>query len=138
MLFTNTLPIFIPDFNKVISAHPNYFYTYYNRGTSYGKLGYYQFALDDLNKAIQLKPDYVEAYNNRGIVLDKLGLYQKAIDDFNEAIRLKPDYADAWTNRALSFLNLGDKKQGCFNAEKGCELGKCKMLKAAEEKGSCD
>jgi tetratricopeptide (TPR) repeat protein len=127
----------IDDFNKAISLYPDYTDTYYDRGTSYGKSGQYQLAISDFNKIISLKPDNIEAYNNRGIVYTQMGIYQKALDDFNEAIRLKSNYADAYYNRAMVYLNQRDNISCCRDALKACELGKCKLLEAANTRGLC-
>jgi protein O-mannosyl-transferase len=125
------------DYNKVISLTPNTPDAYYFRGSFYGKNGQSRLAINDFNKAIELNPDYIQAYNNRGNAYADMGQYQQAIENFNEAIRRNPDYADAYNNRAFVYLNQGDIISGCRDAQKACELGNCKMLKAAKSKESC-
>ena len=128
----------IEDFNQAIRLKPDYALFYNNRGTIYDDLGQHQRAIVNYNDAIRLKPDYADAYYNRGIIYGRdLGKYQRAIEDFNEAIRLKQDYAEAYNNRASAYLNQGDNISGCRDARKTCELGNCKLLKAANTRGLC-
>jgi tetratricopeptide (TPR) repeat protein len=95
-------------------------------------------AIEDFNNAIRLKPDYADtAYNSRGSVYYKLGQYQMAIEDFNNAIRLKPDDADAYNNRGIVYFTQGNNKPGCFDAQRACALGNCKILEIAKTKGLC-
>ena len=126
----------IDDFNKAIQLRPDYAPLYY-RGYIYDNLGQYQSAIKDYNEAIRLKQDYVDAYNNRGGIYFKLGQYQLAINDYNEAIRLKRDYADAYNNRAFVYLYQGKKEPGCYDAQKACELGNCRILEGAKVRGLC-
>jgi lipoprotein NlpI len=60
-----------------------------------------------------------------------------AIKDFNTAISLKPDYAEAFNNRGTVYLNHGNNKLGCYDAQKACGSGNCKTLEAAKDRGSC-
>jgi len=77
-------------------------------------------AVEYLNNAIKLQPNYAETYYNRGVAYDKLGQYQRAIEDYNQAFRLNPDYAKAYNNRGINYLSQGNKKIGCFDAQKAC------------------
>jgi tetratricopeptide (TPR) repeat protein len=77
-------------------------------------------------------------YMNRGDAYARLGLYQSAIKDFNEAIRLKPDFGDFYSKRGAVYLNQGNNKPGCHDAQKACELGDCTILKAAQGRGDCN
>ena len=110
---------------------------YNNRGNAYYKLGQYQRAIEDYDKAISLQPDYVRAYYNRGTAYIKLGQYQRAIEDYNKTITLQSDYVLSYINRGIAYLLQGNKKLGCSDAQKACELGKCKILDIAKGKGDC-
>jgi len=123
--------------NKAIRITPDYAEAYNNRGSAYFKLGQYQRAIEDYNQAISLQPYYAEAYNNRGGAYYRLGRYQRAVENFNEAIRLKNNYTDAHSNRATFYLNQSSKELGCYDAQKACELGNCKILEMAKGKGLC-
>jgi tetratricopeptide (TPR) repeat protein len=123
-------------YNKAIRIKPDYL-LYGNRGNAFNKLGQYQRAIEDYNEIIHLKPDSAETYYNRGIAYNNLGQYQRAIEDYNEAIRLQPDYAYAYNNRGIAYLKQGNKEHGCSDAQKACELGNCKFLEVAKDKGYC-
>jgi protein O-mannosyl-transferase len=124
-------------YNEAIRLKPDYDETYYNRGNAYSKLGEYQLAIEDFNKAISLKKDHVNAYNNRGVIYDILGQYQLAIEDFNKVILLKEDFVAAYYNRGNAYFNRGNKELGCYDAQKACALGNCKLLETAKSKGYC-
>jgi tetratricopeptide (TPR) repeat protein len=127
----------IENCNQAIRLKPNDANGYYNRGIAYGKLGQHQREIEDYNQAIRLKPDDADAYYNRGTAYGALGQYQSAIENWNQAIRLKPNYAEAYNNRGTFYLMKGDKKLGCSDAQKACEMGVCKTLEWAKGKRYC-
>lgn len=127
----------IQDFNKVIDLDSGYLKAYNNRGLAYRALGDYKSALEDFNKAIRLDKDYAEAYYNRGVVYSKIGQHQRAFDDFNKSIFLRPNYAKAYDNRGAMYFNRGEKIRGCYDAQKSCEYGNCKLLDDAKRHGYC-
>ena len=69
-------------------------------------------------------------------VYKDLNQHQRAIKDFNTAIRLKRDYADSYNNRGTVYLNQGNNKLVCYDAQKACGLGNCKTLEAAKGRRS--
>ncbi len=127
----------IQHYNEAIIIKSDDEYTYYNRGLAYFKIGQQQRAIEDYNEAILLQPNFAEAYNSRGYAYTKLGQYQPAIEDFNKAIKLKPDYTYAYINRGVAYLTQRNKKLGCPDAQKACELGNCRILEIAKVKGDC-
>jgi tetratricopeptide (TPR) repeat protein len=127
----------IEDLNNAIRLRPDNAAAYNSRGAIFIKFGQYQMAIEDYNKTIRLKPDDADVYNNRGTIYTKLGQYQMAIEDFNNAIRLKPDDADTYFNRGIIYFTQGNNKSGCFDAQKACALGNCKILEVAKTKGLC-
>lgn len=127
----------IKDYNQAISLKPAYSEAFYNRGTLYSEIGQYQQAIEDFNQAISLQPNDAEAYHGRGFAYDKLGQYQQAIEDYNKAISLQPNYASAYNNRGIYFLSHGNKTLGCFDAQRACTLGNCKLLEMAKDNGFC-
>jgi tetratricopeptide (TPR) repeat protein len=127
----------IEDYDRAIKINPLFAESYNNRSLAYNELGNYKQAIEDLNRAIEINPSYIEAYNNRGNAYNKPGQYQRAIEDYNNAIRIKQDYADAYSNRGIAYLLQGNKKLGCLDAQKACELGNCKALEAAKSNGLC-
>ncbi len=56
-------------YNKVLNAHPNYFFARLNRGVLHWSQGAEYKALSDLTIAIQLKPQNIIAHYSRGRVL---------------------------------------------------------------------
>jgi tetratricopeptide (TPR) repeat protein len=127
----------IDDCSEAIRMKLDYIDAYNNRGNAYAELGQYQLAIENYSKAIRFRPDYVPVYVNRGNVYVKMAQYKKAIEDYNKAVSLKPDYLRAYENRANYYFNHGGKKLGCFDARKACELGNCRTLEAARDKGLC-
>ena len=127
----------IDNYNNAIHIRPDSYKSYHGRGTAYDKLGQYQRAIADYNETIRLNADYGTAYNDRGTAYGKLGQYQHAIADFNEAIRLKPHLAAIYNNRGFAYFLQGNKKLGCSDAQKACELGECRLSEWAEGKGYC-
>jgi tetratricopeptide (TPR) repeat protein len=88
---------------------------YYNRGTTYGKLGNHIKAIEDFNSAIEINPKYADAFSNRGSAYSLLGDQIHAIDDFNIAIKLYQSYAklnpklvNTYYNRGLVYSMLGN------------------------------
>ena len=124
-------------YNEAIRINPNYTEAYNNRGTLYGKFKQYQLAMEDFNKAIRLYPNYAEAHYNKGLTYFMIGQYQNAIEYYNKVINLKSDFADAYRNRALVYFKQGNRNLGCLDAQKACELGNCKTLESAKNKGYC-
>ena len=120
-----------------IKLQPKVFAAYYNRGIAYQRLGQHQRAIEDFNEAIRLKPDDANTYQNRGVTYNFLLQYQRAIEDFNKVISLKPDNADAYKCRGYVYFKQGNKKLGCSDAKKACDLGNCKFSELAKNRGDC-
>jgi tetratricopeptide (TPR) repeat protein len=127
----------IKDYNQAIILKPDYAEAFYNRGTINNTIGQYQRAIEDFNETIRLNPNDAEAYLGRGFTCDKLGQLQRAIENYSKSIWLIPDYDQAFNNRGVDYFSLGDNTQGCFDAQKACALGNCKLLKVAKDKGLC-
>jgi Tfp pilus assembly protein PilF len=127
----------IKDYDRAIEIRPGYATAYNNRGSAYNGLGNYRQAIEDLNRAIEIKPGYAEAYNNRAKAYNGVGNYRQAIKDLYRAIEIKQGYADAYYNRAIVYLKQGDNILGCRDAQKACELGDCKVLEMAKDRGLC-
>ena len=123
--------------NNAIRLQPNYANAYNIRGISYTKLEQYQRAIEDFNETIRLKPDFTNAYVNRGVAYALLLQYQRAINDFNKAIRLKPDNVNAYNSRGYVYFKQSNKKLGCQDAKKACNLGDCKLSELSKGNGYC-
>ncbi|MGD0277870.1 MAG: tetratricopeptide repeat protein [Smithella sp.] len=127
----------IEDYGRTIEINPVYSEAYNSRGFAYANLGNYKQAIEDFNRAIEIIPDYTMAYYNRGNAYADLGNYRQAIEDYGRTIEIKPGHAEAYYNRACIYLDQGDNISGCRDAQKACELGKCKLLEMAKSKGNC-
>lgn len=127
----------IEDCDNAIRLQSDYANAYSVRGLAYVKTAQYQRAINDYNEAIRLRSDDANAYFYRGDAYDNIGQYQRAIEDFNEAIRIKPDFEKAYNFRGIDYLRQGNKKLGCLDAQKACELGDCDLLKFAKVRGDC-
>jgi hypothetical protein len=127
----------IDDCSRAIEIKPGYVEAYTNRGNAYSYLGNYKQAVEDYNKAIEIKPDLTEAYLSRGVAYSGLGNYKQAIEDYGRAIDIRPNYAEAYNYRSAAYLSQGNKELGCPDAQKACELGNCKTLEIAKDKGAC-
>ena len=127
----------INDYNKAISLKPDNESYYNNRGVIYGKLGQYQLAINDYNKAISLKPDDTSPYINRAITYRNLGQYKLAIEDISKAISLNPGEAHYYNLRGKLYLMQRNNVLCCYDAQKACELGNCKLLEEAKNMGFC-
>jgi len=127
----------IDDCNEAIRLKPDYINAYNNRGNAYAGLGLYDLAIENYSETIRLMPDYIPVYVNRGDVYAKTAQYKKAIEDYSKAIYLKPDYLRALIKRANVYLKLDNENFACLDARRACELGNCKILEFAQDKGYC-
>jgi len=124
-------------YDEAIRIRPDYADAYYNRGLLHAALKRYQPAIDNYSKAIRLKPSH-QAYNNRGNIYARLGQYKDAVDDYSTAIRLEKNIPLFYMNRSSAYFKQSNKKMGCLDAQKACDLGKCDVLKEVKGKGFCD
>ena len=127
----------LKNYNEAIQLKPGYADAYNNRGTIYGRLGKYKLAIADFNKAITLRSDNALAYSNKGFAYSVMGEYQLAIEFYSKAITIKSNYADAYYNIAILYFKQGNKKLGCYHAQRSCEFGNCKILEDAKKQGAC-
>ena len=123
--------------NNAIKLQPNYAGAYHLRGNNYFTLKQYQRAIEDYNEAIHLNQNYADAYQSRGVAHTSLLQYQRAIDDFSKVIILKPDNVEAYKCRGYVYFNQGNRKLGCSDAKKACDLGNCQLSEMAKGKGDC-
>ena len=111
---------------------------YHEQGVDLAGSGKYQQAIVNFNQAIRLDPNNAKYYYNRGIAHGNLDQNQQALEDFDTAIRLNPNYAEAYSNRGFVYMvKLGNKKKACYDWKLACELGDCKNIRMAKEKGDC-
>jgi protein O-mannosyl-transferase len=123
-------------FNHTLQVTKNNYLAHNNLGLALLAEGKIEEAIDHYNKGIRIKP-YILIFNNRGVAYGELGQYKLAIEDFNNAIGLDPGYPAAYYNRGVAYLLQGKNKYGCQDAQKVCELGNCRLLEFAKDKGYC-
>jgi tetratricopeptide (TPR) repeat protein len=128
----------ISNYNKAIEINSRFANAYVTRANIYYEKEKYDQAMQDYNKAIEMNPRHGEAHCNRGMLYKSLGKYDRAIQDYNKAIQINPRFANAYNNRGfVYFVKLGDRKKGCSDWKRACELGKCNNYNFAKRNGDC-
>lgn len=129
----------ISDFDKAIEINPKYEKAYYNRGNAWGQKGDFDRAISDFDRAIELNPRYAAAYFNRGNAHGEKGRFDRAIADFDRVIELNPNYARVYGSRGIAYLlHLSDRKKGCLDFRRACQLGDCRAYQDAKKSGICE
>jgi len=98
-------------FSQAISAKPEEFHIYNDRGVAYKMAGNLEKALADYTKALELKPDYANALNNRGVIYLQKNSYDKAIEDLTEALKSTELKSKIQTNLGIAYARKGDHKE---------------------------
>ncbi len=94
-------------FQKATEKNPDNPDTWVVVGYCYGRLGYYEEAIESFKQAIRIKSDFAEAHFVLGLVYDELSRYQEAIESYKQAIRIKPDGVVVHNNLGNAYGNLG-------------------------------
>ncbi|MBF0608913.1 MAG: tetratricopeptide repeat protein [Magnetococcales bacterium] len=81
--------------------------------------------------------DDAKAYYHRGNDFAKNKDYDRAIENYSRAIAINPKYAEAHNNRGAAYLDKKDKRQGCTDLQRACELGVCKGYDKTRQSGVC-
>jgi tetratricopeptide (TPR) repeat protein len=104
-------------FSQAISAKPDEFHIYNDRGVAYKMTGNPERALADYTKALELKPGYANALNNRGVIYLQKDSYDKAIEDFTEALKSSELKSKIQTNLGIAYARKGDPKEAVKHLE---------------------
>ncbi len=98
----------ILDYTKAISCAPDFYYSYYMRGSTKTYIHDYIGALEDYNTSIDLDPNYAYTYFARGEVY-KMMIHepQLAEDDFNKILTLEDEIFQSSNCRQYALLHLG-------------------------------
>ena len=104
-------------FSQAITANPDEFHIYNDRGVAYKISGNPEKALADYTKALELKPDYANALNNRGVIYLQKGLYDNAIEDFTGALKSTELKSKVHTNLGVAYAQKGNHKQAVEHLE---------------------
>jgi tetratricopeptide (TPR) repeat protein len=109
-----------------------------NQGIALLELYRYDQAIADFTEALEINPKYVFAYKIRGLAYSEKGQYDKAISDYNKAIEISPRDAEAYNDRGHVYIAiLGNKKKGCSDLKRACELGSCEPYELTKREGLC-
>ncbi len=76
---------------------------YFDKGTSFLTLEFYEEAIEEFKHAIYMKSTYYEAFMQLGLIYLKLGRISMAIEEFNKALRLKPHLLEAHLHLAEAY-----------------------------------
>lgn len=97
----------IEEWDKVLTAEPEYAFGYYRRGWFKELTGDMEGAVEDLSMSIVLDPEYAYAYASRGDIYMKQGKTDLAIADFNKVIELE-DTPEKYECIHYAYHGLGD------------------------------
>lgn len=123
----------IDGFTACLKANPDantQFSAFFNRASSYSRLGQPQLALVDFEQALKLKPEFALGYLMRGdIYLWTLGDYPRAAQDLKLAYKLQPDHPEiisslAWVYAACPDPSYLDGKKALELSRKLVEMGR--------------
>jgi len=98
-------------FQKATEKNPDNADTWVAVGYCYGRLGYYEEAIESFKQAIRIKSDFAEAHSLLGLAYGGLGRRQEAIESYKQAIRIKPDFAEAYCGLGINYGVLGQMQE---------------------------
>ncbi len=97
----------IAEWDKVLTAEPEFAFGYYRRGWFKELTGDIEGAVEDLSMSIVLDPNYAYAYASRGDIYMKQGKSDLAIADFTKVIELE-DTPDKFECVHYAYHGLGE------------------------------
>lgn len=112
----------LADYNKSISAKPDFFQTYTFRGEIFLAKRELDSALKDFNKALIIKSDDILALRRRGEVYYLKDDFDKAIADLSEVIKLDGKNPNAYKFRAKVYRKLGKIEEAEADERKAAAL----------------
>ena len=113
----------ISSYNNAITAEPDFYLAYNNRGTIYFQQGKLEEALSDFDQAIKINPKYAPAHSNRGAIMHKQENYKEALAAYDKAIQYDSKHANAYLNRGITKEMLRDESGACIDWSKARKLG---------------
>jgi len=99
-------------FDRALAIKPDDIYFLYKRGTVLAKLNRFEEALACFDRSLEVDAANVDALNGRGNALASLTRAAEAIAAYNKAIEIDPETPEARWNRSLTFLQVGNFKEG--------------------------
>ncbi|MCQ2325209.1 MAG: tetratricopeptide repeat protein, partial [Paludibacteraceae bacterium] len=83
----------------------------------------YEIMLRDYDYILRLMPDMTFAYYNKANILCTQKEFNEAIRHYTKATEYDPDFAEAYFNRGLTYIFIGQDKEGLDDLSKAGELG---------------
>lgn len=75
--------------SEIIKDNPQDIIAYFNRGTSYSRMGHFEKAVEDYTEALKLNPTDADLYYNRGGAYIALERFEEALVDLKTCVRLE-------------------------------------------------
>lgn len=100
----------IAEWDKVLSAQPEYYYGYYRRGWYKELSGDLDGAVEDLSMSIVLEPRYAYTYVTRGDIYRKQGKKELAEADFKKVIEIE-DTPENYYCSHYAYQGLGQNEK---------------------------
>ncbi len=83
----------------------------------------YEIMLRDYDYILRLMPNMTYAYYNKANILCSQKEFNEAIRHYTKAIEYDEDFAEAYFNRGLTYIFIGQDKEGLEDLSKAGELG---------------
>ncbi len=100
----------IEAYRKALEIDPNDYWSHFQLGRCYIRLGRFAEGVEALGSCVALRPQAPWGYSVRGLALAMHKQYDKAEKDLNRAVSLAPDFRPARLNRGVVFWLQGDRE----------------------------
>lgn len=97
-------------YGRIISAEPNYWAAYVNRGALRARQGDVRGGIEDYTSVIDLGYGNAEIYSMRGLLWLKTGDSKRGVEDLNAAVE-KGAGVTALFNRGTAYLDIGNPQR---------------------------
>jgi protein O-GlcNAc transferase len=120
----------LADFDRAVTADPNFIPAWNNRGLVLSALKRPMEALACFDRVIALAPRSVEAHNNRSDALRELRRYDEALAGFARALAINPQDFATLNNRAvaLTYMQRRDEALADYDKALAIEPGSARTL----------
>jgi len=110
-------------YDKVITAQPEFPYTYYLKAKCYVHIKDYYSAIREVSTAIRKDNTFIDALFLRASLKAIVDDYRGSLVDYNRIVLLSPENPLAYFGRALTKLSLNDIDGACLDFSKAGDLG---------------
>jgi tetratricopeptide (TPR) repeat protein len=97
---------------QAVRLRPDQADVHHSLGLALIERGELEAAVASFQEALRLRPDHADAHNNLGLALKEQGRLAEAVASLQHCLRLQPDHAEAHNRLALTWLLMGDFRQG--------------------------